>query len=74
VWGERDPMIPVAHGRAAHEAMPGSRLEIFEGAGHFPFNDDPIRFARVLRDFVATTEPAVHDEEHVRRLLLRDAA
>jgi pimeloyl-ACP methyl ester carboxylesterase len=74
VWGERDPMIPAAHGRAAHAAMPGSRLEIFEGAGHFPFNDDPIRFARVLRDFVATTEPAVHDEEHVRRLLLRDAA
>src|SRR4051812_24021698 len=74
VWGERDPMIPAGHGRAAHAAMPGSRLEIFEDAGHFPFNDDPIRFARVLRDFVATTEPAVHDEEHVRRLLLRDAA
>ena len=27
VWGERDPIIPVAHGRAAHELLPGSRLE-----------------------------------------------
>src|SRR4051812_4880760 len=38
VWGERDPVIPAAHGYAAHAAMPGSRLEMFEGAGHFPFN------------------------------------
>src|SRR4051794_39466652 len=74
VWGARDPMIPAAHGEAAHEEMPGSRLEIFPDAGHFPFNDDPSRFAAVLRDFVASTEPAVHDEEHVRRLLRREAA
>ena len=47
VWGERDPIIPVAHGREAHALMPGSRLEVFPGAGHFPFNDDPDRFVRV---------------------------
>ena len=70
VWGENDPMIPVAHGREAHAEMPGSRLEVFPDAGHFPFNDDPVRFARVLQDFIATTDPAVHDEEEVRRMLL----
>src|SRR3954454_5175643 len=53
VWGARDPMIPVAHGEDAHREMPGSRLEVFPDAGHFPFNDDPSRFAAVLRDFVA---------------------
>jgi pimeloyl-ACP methyl ester carboxylesterase len=74
VWGENDPMIPVAHGREAHAAMPGSRLEVFPDAGHFPFNDDPVRFAAVLRDFVAGTTPAVHDEERIRRLLRREAA
>jgi pimeloyl-ACP methyl ester carboxylesterase len=74
VWGDRDPMIPVAHGRAAHAAMPHSRLEVFEGAGHFPFNDDPARFVAVLGDFVETTEPAEFDEEHVRRLLLAGGA
>ena len=31
VWGERDSIIPVAHGAAAHEAMPGSRFERFAG-------------------------------------------
>ena len=74
VWGARDPMIPVAHGRRAHAAMPGSRLEVFEHAGHFPFNDDPVRFARVLSDFVAETEPARIGPERMRELLLRRSA
>ena len=29
VWGERDPIIPVEHARAAHRLVPGSRLEVF---------------------------------------------
>ena len=71
VWGERDPIIPVAHGRAAHELMPHSRLEIFPGAGHFPFNDDPDRFARVVDDFITGTDPAALDDAGVQRLLRR---
>ena len=58
VWGERDPIIPVEHARAAHRLVPGSRLEIFPNAGHFPHLDDPLRFVRLLIDFMATTEPA----------------
>jgi pimeloyl-ACP methyl ester carboxylesterase len=71
VWGENDRMIPVAHGREAHAAMPGSRFEAFAGAGHFPFNDDPARFAAVLGDFLATTEPAHLDDTNVRELMDR---
>jgi pimeloyl-ACP methyl ester carboxylesterase len=71
VWGERDSIIPLRHGEAAHDAMPGSRLEIFESAGHFPFNQEPDRFARVVREFIAETEPAVFDEDRLRRLLRR---
>lgn len=59
VWGSDDPIIPVRHGTEAHEAMPGSRLEIFDGCGHFPHAEEPDRFADVLLDFVDTTEPAV---------------
>ncbi len=57
VWGDRDPIIPVEHARAAHAALPGSRLEIFEGAQHFLHAEQPDRFAEVLADFVATTTP-----------------
>jgi len=69
VWGERDRMIPVAHGRAAAAAMPDSRLEVFEEAGHFPFNDDPERFARVVVDFMETTEAPTFDADRLRDLL-----
>ncbi len=58
VWGERDPIIPVAHAHAAHDLVPGSQLEIFPGAGHFPHLDDPLRFVRLLTDFMRTGEPA----------------
>jgi len=69
VWGGRDPMIPVAHGEAAHEALPSSRLVVFETAGHFPHRSDPVRFAAVLRDFLTTTEPAAYDPAARRALL-----
>jgi len=66
VWGERDPIIPAAHGRSAHAAMPGSRLELFERSGHFPHQDDALRFVELLRGFVAGTEPARLDAETLR--------
>lgn len=69
VWGERDPIIPVAHGRAAHALIPGSRFVAFEGAGHFPHRDDPERFVRVLQGFLDETDPAVLEDEHTRELL-----
>ena len=58
VWGRRDRFIPVAHALAAHELMPGSRLEIFERAGHFPHEAEPERFADLLLEFMSATEPA----------------
>jgi pimeloyl-ACP methyl ester carboxylesterase len=69
VWGSRDPVIPFAHARLARAAMPGSRLETLEGAGHFPHHTDPRWFLDVLRDFLATTAPAAHSVEAWRRLL-----
>jgi pimeloyl-ACP methyl ester carboxylesterase len=71
IWGGRDPIIPVKHGHAAHELMPHSRLEVFPNAGHFPFNDEPERFAAVVSDFVATTEPAALNDEAIENLLRR---
>lgn len=52
VWGDRDPFIPVAHAHAAHAAAPHSRLEIIEGAGHFPHRDDPHRVSSAILAFL----------------------
>jgi pimeloyl-ACP methyl ester carboxylesterase len=69
MWGDHDGIIPVAHAFLAHQAMPGSRLEIFRGAGHFPHHHDAVRFVNDLEDFIATTTPYVHDDTRTRRLL-----
>ncbi|MBW0088413.1 alpha/beta hydrolase [Pseudonocardia sp. KRD-184] len=71
VWGARDAVVPVAHAHRAHDAMPGSRLEVFPGAGHFPFHTDPVRFVDLLEDFLATTA-AARWSPHQWRELLRD--
>jgi pimeloyl-ACP methyl ester carboxylesterase len=72
VWGDRDGVIPASHATTAHAAMPGSRLEIFAGAGHFPHHADPDRFVALVREFVASTRPARFDRERWHRLLRRD--
>ncbi len=70
IWGDRDTVIPVGHAYLAHSAMPGSRLEVFRGAGHFPFRDDPLRFLKVVENFLENTTPLQFDEESWRRLLI----
>jgi pimeloyl-ACP methyl ester carboxylesterase len=69
IWGTRDPIIPVEHGRAALQRLPGSRLVEFEGAGHWPQLDDPDRFVAELTEFVETTQPYEFELEHMREML-----
>lgn len=73
VWGERDPLIPVTHAYRAHEIAPRSRLEIFPGAGHYPYLNDPERFATVLLEFIRTTKPPAVDPRRLRDRLLAGA-
>jgi pimeloyl-ACP methyl ester carboxylesterase len=66
IWGERDRMIPAHHGERAHQAIAGSRLEIFEGVGHLPQLEAPGRFVAVLERFLAETKPARWDADDWR--------
>jgi pimeloyl-ACP methyl ester carboxylesterase len=69
VWGDRDPIIPVAHAEEAHAALPQSRLEIFAGAGHLPQLEQPGHFVATLERFLAETEPAEFDRDEWRARL-----
>lgn len=57
IWGDKDPIIPVAHAYETHEALPGSRLAIVEGTGHYPHVEKPAEVERILVEFMETTEP-----------------
>jgi pimeloyl-ACP methyl ester carboxylesterase len=74
MWGDRDPIIPLQHALDAHAAMPGSRLEVFPGIGHYPHCGDPERFVRVLRDFVRDTRPAAISSNRWRQSLVSESA
>jgi pimeloyl-ACP methyl ester carboxylesterase len=69
VWGRRDAIIPLGHGRLIHAVMPGSQFEIFDEAGHFPHHTDPARFVRVLQGFMERSMPATYDQGRWRERL-----
>ena len=69
IWGERDDIIPVSHAHTAHEAIPGSRLVIIEGVGHFPQIEAPDQFVAALVDFVDATRPARLGAQDRQRML-----
>ena len=68
-WGERDRTIPIAHGRAAHAALPGSRFVTLPRAAHFPHLEDPAGLAAALEEFIATTQPVAYDEPGWQEIL-----
>ena len=59
VWGEKDAIIPVQHGRTLAAAIPSCRLEVFAQSGHFPHLTEPARLAALLAQWVATTTAGV---------------
>jgi pimeloyl-ACP methyl ester carboxylesterase len=54
--GKIDPATPVAAAREILDALPvgRARLEVIEGAGHFPWKDAPDRYWPIVGDFVIT--------------------
>ena len=73
VWGRDDRVIPVRHANAAAELAPNARVEVIPDSGHFPHKDHPQRFARIVQDFIRTTEPATYSRARFRRLLRNGA-
>lgn len=58
IWGERDrlPKAELRVGRQLHTRLPGSRFEVVEDAGHMPQVEQPVRFLRILRSFIASLD------------------
>ena len=53
IHGDADEMIPVQNGRLIASLIDGARLEIFEGAGHLFFWEQPERAAELIRSHAA---------------------
>lgn len=54
IWGEKDPTpeTSVKNGKKMYQLIKDSRIEIFEGVGHFPHLEKPKIFAHYVKDFL----------------------
>lgn len=52
IWGDRDQEVPRSSMEIMAQGIKDSRLEVMEGAGHFPFIDRSEAFGRMVRDFL----------------------
>ena len=69
VWGRDDKVIPVRHASNAAALAPYARVEVIPNAGHFPHKDHPHRFAKIVHEFIRTTQPARYSRVRFRNLL-----
>jgi pimeloyl-ACP methyl ester carboxylesterase len=53
IGGDADSVVPIAHARAVHDAIAGSRLLVVEGAGHVPTVERRPEVGRAVRAFLA---------------------
>ena len=62
IWGDADAMLPIEHGRRAHELVPGSHFVEIADAGHHPQDDAPDRvFLEILAHLARVEATTVAD-------------
>jgi pimeloyl-ACP methyl ester carboxylesterase len=56
ICGDDDKMTPPALSRYIADNVPGGKLALIPGAGHFVMNEDPEAFNKVLIEFVLSLQ------------------
>jgi proline iminopeptidase len=56
IAGAEDYAVGVQPQRALAAALPRARIAVYERAGHFPYLEEPVRFARDVLSFLAAEE------------------
>jgi pimeloyl-ACP methyl ester carboxylesterase len=53
IHGGKDGLVPLVCSREAETLIPGARMYVMEGCGHWPQRDHPEEFERVVGEFLA---------------------
>ncbi|WP_456697592.1 alpha/beta fold hydrolase [Aeromicrobium sp. P5_D10] len=69
IWGRDDMVIPVSHAELAPTQI--SDVHVLDDSGHFPHQDHPAEFSRIVMDFIARSSPATYHRGRWRALLRR---
>jgi haloalkane dehalogenase len=57
LWGENDPFAPVSGAHRFEREIPGARVQVIPGTGHFVFEDAPEEAAEALAAFLSEAAP-----------------
>jgi pimeloyl-ACP methyl ester carboxylesterase len=52
IWGDQDTATPLDDAQIMAAHIPDSGLVVFEGAGHFSYLEQPLRFSTILKTFI----------------------
>lgn len=52
LWGSEDRLIPPDHAQRFQQAIAGSELQVFEGLGHVPHEEDPQATVQAVKNFL----------------------
>src|SRR6185369_7099133 len=52
VWGERDPLLPLAHAEAFRDGLAKAELDVIPSCGHLPHFEQERRFVDTVREFL----------------------
>jgi pimeloyl-ACP methyl ester carboxylesterase len=53
VWGDRDPLLPLAYAEAWRDQLPKAELQVLENCGHLPHFEQEARFVEAVTEFCA---------------------
>jgi pimeloyl-ACP methyl ester carboxylesterase len=56
IWGKHDRLIPLAHGQAYADGIPGARLEVLDDCAHLPPFEQPELFVQTVSPFLLGRE------------------
>ncbi|MBQ6000971.1 MAG: alpha/beta hydrolase [Clostridia bacterium] len=54
IWGSADTATPLWQGQRMEQLLPNAGLAVIEGAGHYTFFDNPLRFYAILDSYLST--------------------
>lgn len=67
VWGDEDPLVPLAFARYVRDAVPSARQVVLEGCGHVPQVEHPVDANALVHDFIGRASGSAA-ERTARRL------
>ena len=67
VWGDEDPLVPLAFSRYVSDALPSARQVVLEACGHVPQVEHPVDANALVHDFIGHAQASA-GERAAKRL------